>query len=120
MVNPRSVLLILITIVSAVIIFYFINVTLFCQGDQPLDFKFFNISCESIPNQPKQLDEVFKATCNNFIVNYSCDTNYLNVVKGTYSEFNKPARDYTLAELCRLKNPYYVDMFCARLCGCNT
>jgi hypothetical protein len=54
-----------------------------------------------------------------FNTTYNCDFRSINQVQLPYSEFGKQPRNYTLTEICRLRNAYFTDYTCAGLCGCR-
>jgi hypothetical protein len=107
-----------IAILVAVLIFYFVNIAIFCENNKQLDFKYFKIDCGTVPNKKVQLDDALNQGCQMLKANFSCEFRSVNDVTVNYEEWGKPARNYTLFELCSLKNYYYNEQSCARYCGC--
>lgn len=100
-------------------IFFFVNITIFCENRNEIDFIVFRIDCTTVPNKQAQLAITFDKACTMFRTDYNCDLGYIKSVGLVYSEFGQQPKNYTLTELCRLKNPYLIDRQCAKLCGCD-
>ncbi len=115
----KTVFYILLIIVAAAFVVYYVNVALFCKDSSGIDLKLFRINCGLIPDKPTQLDDAFSSVCNDFKTNYNCDMKKINSVTTEYTEFGKQTQNYSLTQLCHLKNQYYIGNQCARLCGCT-
>ena len=107
-----------IAVIAAVIVFYFINVAIICDGQEQLDFKYFKIDCNTVPNKKVQLNDALNQGCHILNANYNCDFRSVNLIQVKYEEWGKSARNYTLFELCSLKNFFSNEQACARYCGC--
>jgi hypothetical protein len=108
-----------IAVIVIALVFYFINIAIFCENNDQLDFKFFKIDCNTVPNKKVQLDTALEQGCQALRTDYECSFRSVHSIMINYEEWGKPARNYTLFELCGLKSNYYTEQVCARFCGCN-